>query len=201
MEKFTRSVKCIVSGVACVVCLVMNGGCLSSSPAPRYYTLDMTASGAERSSPYSVLVERLETAGPLDRRNILIKTSETEAASYARDQWLTELGELDRDKLNGELNGGDEKPALIAISGKILCFEQVDMPDGTAEAHIRLQLAFYDAKDGTYGEPFCTRIYDVSEKAGDASASSVVRSLSRGLERISGKIKDTLAAKMDAENG
>ncbi len=196
----------MLSVLIAAVAVIAQAGCLSSSPAPRYYTLDMSPSEKVHHAGCSVAFEDFETAAALDRRNILIKTSGTEAEYYARDQWLGELEELVRDKLNLEFSqAGNEMGPLITVSGKILSFEQVDLPDGSVAAHIKLKLSFFDGQSRFYDQPVYRRVYEVTETPDDSSASSVVEALSKGLERIAGDIGTTLETQivmnMDPQDG
>lgn len=156
-----------------------------STPAPRYFTIDMRPSG-EANAPCGVRVERLRAVEPVARREIMIKASPTEVEYYASDLWVADLGELVQEKLNAELSQDKNSAPAVLVSGSVLAFEQVDAPDG-AEAHIKLELVFRQA-GARRSDSALEKTYEVCVETDNNIPEAVVEALSRGLEEIAREI-------------
>ncbi len=169
---------------------VLAAGC-ASSPAARYYTLDMQPSGRPRPQ-VNVDVDRLRPAEALARRDILVKTSPTQIEYYVSDRWAAGLGELVAEKLEAEFGEDLEARETVVITGTILSFEQVDIAGG-AEAHIKLALSFRKEAEGPYAAPFLEKVYELTIPADGADAGAAVKALSRGLEDVADLIASEIA--------
>jgi len=129
--------KAVMKRLALLTVVLGAVGC-TSTPAPRYYTLDMTPS-TQRELPCNIMVDRLRPAESLVRSDILIHKTPTQVEYYALDRWAASLGELVAHKLNAEFGPIDEQRETIFLTGEILAFEQVDVPGG-AQAHINIEV-------------------------------------------------------------
>lgn len=163
---------------------LLGAGCFSTSPVPEYYSLNMSASGQVEPVRYNLRVGRLTVTEALERRNILVRTHQTRAEYYAREQWLSSLKEQVAQKLAAEF--GEAVPGLptLTVSGCIMAFEQLDLPDGRAAGHVKLRLALRKEGMDRYEKPLCEKVYETTEPAVDASANAAVDALSRGLIRV-----------------
>ena len=160
-------------------------GCASTTPS-RYYTLDMTASGAAASA-VNLYVDRIRAAEALTRKTILIKKSPTEIEYYALDEWAASVNELVTEKLVAEFGPKQDGRKSIGLSGTILAFEQIDLPDGV-EAHVKLALTFRAEGTARYEEPLLEKNYEARMPAAESSAPAVVRALSACLEQIAADV-------------
>ena len=176
---------------AATLVLAVLAGC-ASAPAPRYYTLDMRASG-QAEAPVNILVGHIRVAEALGRKNILIQKNPTEVEYYALDEWVAGLDELIRLKLEGEFGPYREERPSVKIDVSVLAFEQVDSGLG-AEASVSLAVTFYEQGQDASGTPAPERRYDIREAAAGANAAEVVRTLSRGIETAALRIAADTAA-------
>ncbi len=161
--------------------VLLSLGCVSS-PAPRYYTLDMAASGHVRSRA-NVTIEVIEVAEALQRDAIIILSSPTSIEYYAADQWASGLHELVRQKLEAELEPAEDDAPRLALHVYVRFFGQVDTDHGPmarAVLHVETRIP----RQSRYEEPLTEREYTVEQDADDDSANSVVAALSRCLEKI-----------------
>ena len=168
---------CVLTAVLALLC----AGCLSGPP-PRFYTLDMRPSGRAQ-APVNLEFDRLRPAEALDREGILIQTSPTRIEYYAADQWAANLGELVTQKLEAEFAHENDAERTLVVTGTILDFGQVDLPNG-AEAHVRLALEFREPGASRYDPPLLDKTYEARISAESPSPAAVVEALSRGLEDI-----------------
>lgn len=179
--------RCIQAFVLAFAIAVTAFGC-AGAPEPRFYTLDMTASG-KASPSCNIEVERLRPHDALTRVDILVKKSSTQIEYYALDRWAASLSELVPEKLRSELGTRvAERPTLV-VSGEILAFEQVDRANG-ADAHIKLDLTFREEGESRYSTPLFRKEYEEYIPAESAHPASVVQALSSGLETIAAAIAD-----------
>lgn len=161
-------------------------GCVTA-PAPRYYTLDMTASSPAELK-YNLDVGRLRVNEALSRREILIKTSPTTIDYYALHCWAVGVDDLVSEKLQSVFGPPVADRETIHVSGTVLAFEQADA-DGGAEARIKLGLTF-----ALPSKPEITRIYEHRMPLPRAAPDALAEALSRGLERLAAQIvQDTNA--------
>jgi len=160
-------------------------GC-ASSPAHRYYTLDMRP--ADNEGPlYNIEIHRLRPSEALARNDILIQKTPTEIEYYAADRWAASVGELVREKLAVEFGRRQEAPATVAVSGDILAFEQVDHQDG-AQVRVKLDLAFWFENVSARDAPALKKTYECVRPAPAPTPAAVAEGLSRALERIAEEI-------------
>lgn len=167
----------------CVIATI--AGC-ASTPAPKYYTLDMRASGGAP-PPCNIQIERLRECEPLARKEILIERSPTEIEYYALDHWAASIAEQVTRKLQTEFGAQKDGAPTLCLSGCIENFEQVDNTGG-AEAYVRLNIEFRPAGAGAYSEPLKRKIYEVRLPAEDPEAGAIVKTLSRCLEKVAADI-------------
>lgn len=167
--------------------LVGIAGC-STTPLPKYFTLDMTPSGSAE-APRVAVVERLREAESLARRELLIQRSPTQIEYYTLDQWAAALGELVSQKLEAELCAGtsSREHADLAVSGMIVNFGQVDSSGG-AEAVARLNMEVRPEGQSRYDEALLRKTYEVRMPCGEKSPGAVVQALSKCLEKIAADI-------------
>lgn len=166
--------------------LVNISGCLSSSPPPELYTLDMRNSGAPAST-VGISVGLINVAEPLMQKNILIKTSPTQIEYYAVGQWAGGLDEMLREKLETEFGPRSAKERTLVISGNLLAFEQIDVPEG-AVAHVKLDAALHEAGKSRYSDALLKKIYDVTVPTETADANGIATALSRAVEQLAAQV-------------
>jgi ABC-type uncharacterized transport system auxiliary subunit len=165
------------------------GGCLSASaPDYRYWTVDMSSSGSAAPRTCNLHVEGIRCSSALASNEILIKVGPTRAEYYALDQWIAPLEELVAEKLGAEFGPIEQDRPTTFLRGVLLAFEQVDLPDGGAEAHIKLEVELRPTgPEGVPGVPL-HKIYETRLPASERSAEAVVSALSEGLTRIAAEI-------------
>jgi uncharacterized lipoprotein YmbA len=183
--------KVVMKRLALLTAILGAAGC-TSTPAPRYYTLDMTPS-TQHERPCNIVVDRLRPAESLVRTDILIHKTPTQVEYYALDRWAASLGELIAHKLNAEFGPIDEQHKTILLTGEILAFEQVDVPGG-AQAHIQIQLEAREEGASRHEKPLCVRMYHKTLPAKSPAPEAVVQALSEGLEQIAAEICEGAAA-------
>ena len=144
----------------CVIAVIISITACVSSPAPKFYTLDMTPSG-QAAPAYNIDVDRLRPSDALARNDLMIKKSDTEIEYYATDRWAGSLGELVAEKLEAEFGANVEGRETVLVSGTILGFEQVDGPGG-ATAHIKLDVALRREDMGRYVAPLLKKVYETN---------------------------------------
>lgn len=159
-------------------------GCASS--APSYFTLDMVPSG-NVAPALNIKIGHISVTDALAGKNILIKKSPTEIEYYALDQWAGGLNDLLSEKFQAEFGDAVDGRRTIDLSGELVAFEQVDLPGGGAEAHVRLLLAFRPDGASRYAEPLLERSYD-KRLPTDMNPNSVVLALSECVEAIAADI-------------
>ena len=164
-----------------VLMSVLAAGCVST-PAPRYYTLDVEPSGGAHLD-VNLEIGPLRASEALARRNILIKKSPTEIEYYALDQWAAALNEIVGQKLKAEFGPFVEGRKPLCISGAILNFEHVDVAGGV-QAHARIELEFRAEDASRYDKPLIKKTYDAAVPAETGTAGAVVCALSRCVEKI-----------------
>lgn len=180
-KAWTASACCAVT----LGCLVMGLGC-TTTPPPRYYTLDMAPSGTVHPE-CDFVVARIRATEPLARRDILVKKTPTEIEYYALEQWAADPGLLVSEKLAAELGHRPDAAKRIEISGEVLAFEQIDRHGG-AEAHLKLYLEFRTAEQRPFDEPAMKRTYDLYLPVEATPPAGVVLALSKGLEHIAAAV-------------
>ena len=174
-------------------------GC-RSAPAPRYYTLDLRPSGSARLARCGIRVGRWTLAGALEREEILVKTGPTEAEYYGSDRWLGPLEELVAGKLESEFGPVEVGRPVVVVEGVVKAFEEVDLPDGTAEGHARLDFVLRRDEDpASPGSPppLLRKTCEARAPAGEPRPAAAAAALSRALERAAAEIAaeaDRLAA-------
>jgi len=173
-----------------IAVLTLVGAC-ASTPAPRYYTLDMRSSGAVN-PPVNIEIGRITASEQLTRPDILVKPTPWEVEYYATDRWAAALEELVREKLEAEFGPNQASQPCLQLSGRVLAFEQVDSDHGP-QAHVKLDLAFHCAGSGVNEEPVMEKVYEVWAEAGEPAPSSVVQTLSTSLETIAAQIAEDCA--------
>ncbi len=173
---------CRVLALSGLVALV---GC-TTTPAPRYYTLDMAPSGTV-TPDCDFVVARIRATEPLARRDILVKKTPTEIEYYALEQWAADPGLLVSEKLAAELGHRPDAAKTIAVSGEVLAFEQVDRQSGV-EAHLKLYLEFRTAEQRPLDEPAMKRTYELYLPVQTPPPAGVVLALSKGLEQIAAAV-------------
>jgi len=173
--------------LALMLLLAGIAGC-STTPAPKYFTLDMTPSGSAQ-APRVAAVARLHEAESLARHELLIQRSPTEVEYYALDQWAAALGELVSQKLEAEFaaGGAGREHADLAVSGEIVNFGQVDTAGG-AEALARISVEVRFEEQSRYDEALLRKTYEARIPCDEKSPGAVVRSLSRCLEKIAAEM-------------
>jgi len=164
-----------------VLTAIVAAGCVST-PAPRYYTLDMTPSGGA-TLKLNVEIESLRASEALARRNILIKKSPTEIEYYALDQWAAALSEIVGQKLEAEFGPFVEGRETLCVVGSILNFDHVDVADGV-QAHARIEIEFRPEDASRYDKPLLKKTYDAVVPVEAGTAGAVVCGLSRCVEKI-----------------
>lgn len=160
-------------------------GCMSAPP-PRYYTLDMRASGGVKPA-IRIVVDRLQPAEALVRQEIMIQTTPTQVEYYAADQWAASVSELVSRKLEAEFGAPGDGARTVLLSGSILDFEQVDVPGG-AEGYVKLAAAFHNGGGSRYDTPLLEKAYEARVPADAPTAEAVVRALSQALAGIAAEI-------------
>jgi ABC-type uncharacterized transport system auxiliary subunit len=173
------------AAVAMVVTLAVLTGC-RSTPETRYYTLNMAPSG-QAAPDFGLEVDRIRSAEPLARRNILVKKTSTEVEYYAVDQWAADPGELVNEKLSSEFGHRPDAQKRFLVSGEVLAFEQIDTASGP-EAHIKLDLEFRREDADRFDAPALKKTYELSLPAPGGGPSAVAEALSRGLEQIAAQV-------------
>jgi len=171
--------------VVVVLAIAAGIGC-ATSPAPRYYTIDMQPSHKARAA-CNIDIGRLRPTEALARNDMLIKKSATEIEYYAADRWASNLGELIREKLETEFGRNPEAEKTVLVSGDILAFEQVDEATG-ASARIKLDLEFRTEGAARDDGPVLRKIYELTAPAKDQTPGAVAEALSRGLEQLAAAI-------------
>ena len=185
--------------IVCAAALLLVVGC-AHVETPRFYTLDMSASG-KAASAYDIRIDRIRPFEPLMRSNILIKTSPTEIEYYALDQWAANLGELVAQKLAAEFAGDPAGRPVLMLTGTVLAFEQVECSEG-CKAMARLEIAVREETAGRHDAPLLSKTYEAVRPAGNEGVPGLVRGLSACLEDIAAQIvRDLPQAKPTSESG
>jgi len=177
--------KCLCSIRAAVLAAYVLAGC-ATSPPMRYYTLDMQCAST---APHGVHIgiEHLRLAQPLARREIMIQASPTQLDYYALDQWAATLDELVAHKLEAEFGECAEATRDLVLRGRILAFNQVDVPGG-AQAHAKIAVALYEPGARLHEPPLFEKTYEARGPATEPTAPAVVEALSRCLEEVAAAI-------------
>lgn len=170
---------------ALVVVTLAVFGC-ASAPKISYHTLDLEPSGRIESGD-NLVVERFQTTEALGRAQIMVSSSPTEIEYYAVDQWVGGVGEMVQRKLSEEFGPGRDGRRTLIVSGKVLSFEQVDRPDGTA-ARVKLHVAVRDAEKKRYDDPVLEKTYAMIRPVSGPVPSGVVQELSRCMEDVAVEI-------------
>ncbi len=171
--------------IAAMACAAFAAACKTTPPS-KYYTLDMTPSGTAVPD-YGIEVQRIRSAEPLARRDILVKTSPTEIEYYALDQWSADPGLLVAEKLQAEFGHRTDAEKQVRLTGQLLAFEQQDTPGGPA-ARVKLNLEFRTADRDLYDDPLLKKTYEIELPAASPGPGGVVRALSQAIERIAAEI-------------
>lgn len=165
---------------------VLMVGCLSSSPPPELYTLDMRYSGTPE-PPIDITVGLISVAEPLMQKNILIKKSPTQVEYYAVGQWAGSLDEMLREKLETEFGPTSATTRTLVLTGELLAFEQVDLPEG-AQAHLKLEAEIRETNKSRYTEALLKKLYDISVPTESADPNGIALALSRAVEQLAAQI-------------
>ncbi len=165
--------------------LAVISGC-ASAPTPRFFTVDMHSSGQVKTSK-NIKIDRIMLSQALIRPEIMIRTSPTEIEYYAKNRWVSRLDEIVTEKLQAEFGERIEDAETVVLFGTLLAFEQIDIGD-SANAHIKLQVAFRKGDLARRDEPSLEKTYDIEVTAKAKSADEVVKALSTALEQIAGQI-------------
>lgn len=165
---------------------VLMAGCLSSSPPPDLYTLDMRYSGTPE-PPLDITVGLISVAEPLMQKNILIKKSPTQVEYYAVGQWAGSLDEMLREKLETEFGPTSATTRTLVLTGELLAFEQVDLPEG-AQAHLKLEAEIRETNKSRYTEALLKKLYDISVPTESADPNGIALALSRAVEQLAAQI-------------
>lgn len=189
MAAWLRRAAAVAAALAAVITIP---GCLSSSPPPELYTLDMRYSGAPQ-PPVDISVGMISVSEPLMQKNILIKKSPTQVEYYAVGQWAGSLDEMLREKLETEFGPTSASTRTLVLTGDLLCFEQVDLPDG-AQAHIKLEVEIREAGKSRYSEAMMKKLYEISVPSETADANGIATALSRAVEQLAAQIAADAAA-------
>lgn len=168
--------------VLTLTALALTAGCATRAPETRFYTLDMRPTGGAVSER-PIRVDRLLTAEPLAKRNILIQKSPTEVEYYALDEWAAGVAELVGKKLEAEFGEGDAAIAPLLLYGTVLDFEQVDRAGG-ADAHARIDIAVRTERASRYDPPLFERVYVAEVPMDRAGPKAAAEALSRAVEQI-----------------
>lgn len=168
-------------------------GCFTFKPELKYYTLDMRPSGAAETGA-NLHVETVRVGEALARKDILILASPTEVEYYARGQWVAALDQLVRDKLHAEF--GPRRPGApdLFLAVEVIAFEQVDLPDGGADALARMHVTAHESRAAIYETPLHEQTYEARLRADRPGAGGIVEALSRCVERIAADLAADLAA-------
>ncbi len=161
-------------------------GCATEPLAPKYYTLDFRPSG-KALNLCPLRVERLDAAEPLERSAILIQATPVEVEYYARDYWAAPVAELAAQKLQAEF-GDPATPEALQVSGTVLAFEQADLEDGSAQAHVKLAIKIRAPGAGPKEHPLLERTYEASIPAAAPQPAEVAKALSRAMEDLAVQI-------------
>jgi ABC-type uncharacterized transport system auxiliary subunit len=164
-------------------------GCVTV-PQTQWHTLDMQPSGAIQLDARVVFPRPLEASSALQRSSILIQTGPTEMEYYATREWVAPVAELVTRKLAVEFGTQGLLNGDVQVSGTVLAFEQVDVPEG-AEAHVQIALV---ATQGPRGGLYIEKVYDVREPSASTGVSDVARALSRAVERVAAELADDIGA-------
>ena len=168
-----------------VVFVALLASC-ASAPELATYTIDMTRSGrvdaaVDLDVRGFVVTERLATS------RILIQASPTRVESYATDRWASGIGERVELKLVSELESATGAASGLAVSGRVIAFEQVDGA-GAPQARVRIEVEIRDAGSNRSEAPLSATTYEATRAAGTDSVEAVVGALSRALEDIAVRI-------------
>lgn len=170
---------------------LLMAGC-KSAPPTKYYTLDMTPSGAIAPAVH-LIVDRIVVGEALSRRDIMIKEGPTKIEYYATDQWAAGLDEMVRQKLEEEFGRAPSSQRTLVLTGEVLAFEQIDTPGG-ADAHVKLSVELRDEQTSRHDAPLLQKAYEARKKADTERPQDVVRALSQLVENIAAEIvKDAQA--------
>lgn len=153
----------------------------------QYYMIDMQPSGGAQPA-VNLALDRLNLAEAIADGRLAIKTSPTELTYYAGAHWANSVDELVREKLAAEFGPQVSGRKSIAISGHLHAFEQIDRPDGSAEAHVKMAVAFREKRSSRYADPLLEKVYEHSVPAQTADARGVVSALTICLEEIAAEM-------------
>lgn len=172
---------------AIALALLACPGCMTTAPAPRHYTLDMTPSGqVAEAAECGIEVVNVRTVDALGRPELLIKKSAIELEYYAVDRWAGALDELVEQKLEAEFAGTrdpfDDDQTPVPVEVEVLAFQQEDTADG-ARASVRLRVELTGGGGETVGPIVYAAQRDVAP-----NPAAVVEGLSRALEEIAAAI-------------
>ncbi|MBI2423695.1 MAG: membrane integrity-associated transporter subunit PqiC [Candidatus Hydrogenedentes bacterium] len=170
--------------IALCVALCALAGCASTPQ--RFFTLDMAPS-AQRTG-VNIEIQHIRVADPLLGKQLLIRKSPTELEYYAVGQWASQLDELLTEKFYAEFGPRTAGTPALHLSGWLQAFEQIDLPGGGAEAHIKLTLVFRDPVRSRTEPPLLEKTYELRAPAPAAEAAAVAETLSRGVEALAEQI-------------
>jgi ABC-type uncharacterized transport system auxiliary subunit len=128
-------------------------------------------------------IESLGESEALARKAILIKKRPTQIEYYTLDQWTGTLGAIVTQKLETEFGPRIDGAKTIVLTGAILDFGQVDVPEG-AQVCARRGVEFHEKGASRHTEALDKRTYERVLPAGDRTAATVVEALSRCMESI-----------------
>jgi len=167
-------------------------GCFTFKPELKYYTLDMRPAGGAATGA-NLHVEAVRVGEALARKDILILASPTEVEYYARGQWVAALDQLVRDKLHAEF--GPRRPGApdLFLTVEVLAFEQVDLPEGGADALARMYVTAHESRAAIYETPLFEQTYEARLRAENPGAGGIVEALSRCTEQIAARLAADLA--------
>lgn len=181
--------------MAAMLAAAVCAGCVSL-PKPLYFTLDMTTAPGEGAG-YRALegrridVDTIRVTDKLVRRDVLIRLGATELEYYHDALWVSRLADIAAEKLEVEFAAppGAADTPVFTLFGTLLACEQVDGPDGTVYAHLKLD-AHLRREQASRFSPEFEKVYEfLAPVDGDGPFPAVVvAKLSEGMEAIAAEI-------------
>lgn len=161
------------------------GGCVSTPT--QHFTLDMRPS--EGAAQANLAARHFTVADALASTGIPVRIPPTTIEYYQGVQWAGSLEDLLKEKFQAELGGVVAAEGVRVVDGHALAFEQVDLPDGGAEAHCKMELQVRDAAESRYAKPKLAKVYDVNQPMDDKTPEALSRALSRCIEIIAAQVR------------
>ena len=171
-------------------------GCLGSSPASRFYTLDTlppTASGGAVTSR-TIRVAPVTLPESLDRPQLVRRTGATTVSVEEFDRWVQPLDTLLRNSLALDLGAllpdaqvlGDSAPGLAVDQTVVVAVERLDVAQD-----VNLDAVWFVLPAGE-DQPKATHRARIVESAGAGQPGDVAVALSKAVERLSRDISQEL---------